>query len=37
MEIVLFLLVPLILTVIGLALIANAVETIRKVKEEWNK
>jgi len=37
MEIILFLLIPLIMTVLGLALIANAIETIKKAKDEWNR
>lgn len=37
MEVILFLLVPLIMSVIGIGLIANAVETIKKAKDEWNK
>jgi hypothetical protein len=38
MEIVvLVILVPLIFTVIGLALLANAIETIQKAKRDWHK
>ena len=33
----LFILVPLGMAVLGIAMIANAVETIRKAREEWNR
>jgi len=37
MEFILFLLLPLVFVVVGLGLIANAVETIRKAKEELKR